>query len=380
MTTTASPCLSPPTCVVLASTQSTWGGGEAYLFALAQGLLARGVEVRLLAPVAGQLAQRMQDRLPEIGQCDASRKSPAAIWRMRQWMKSLGPAVLHCNDSRSLSRMGLAAAGLKSLRVVSMRHTMFPIRSTAKYHRLSQKVICVSHAVADACGARGLSPAWTQVIHAAIDPPQVLPADVERLRSDLLGSEHQKIIVAVGNLFSCKGHSTLIDAAALLRYKGCKALTVIAGEGRQRAVLEQQIETLGLANEVRLLGFRDDANTLLAAADVIAHPARDEGLCLTVAAAMMLKRPVVATAVGGLSDVLGIEPRMQADGPFAAVVPVDDEGQLAEQLYRQLDSPADEQALTRAQDFALTRFTTPRMVDATLALYQDLFRQQRAAA
>lgn len=362
--------------VVLASTHIGWGGGEVYLTAMANEFVNRGIDVTFLSRAGTELHHHVRQAGYAVKTIRGYGRNPAEIWRLRRWLRSLGPTVLHCNDSHALTSAGLAALGLESVFVVAMRHTMFAIRSPAKYRRLSDRVICVSNAVADACREQGISDRWLRVVHAGIDLPQVDTEAVDKLRSELLPTAQHKLIVAVGNLLPCKGHQTLIQAAAHLKARGEKAITVIAGEGQERQALESQISSLSLQDHVKLLGFRNDANTVLAAADVVAHPAFEEGLCLTVAAAMMLDRPIVATATGGLSDVLGLDPRMEADGPFGIIVEPGDHKQLSEALLTQLTSPPASDVLKTARVFATRRFTTPSVVDGTVAVYQNMLQRQ----
>ena len=358
--------------VILASTHAEWGGGEVYLTAIAKEFVNRGIDVTFLVGEGTVLHQHVSDAGYSVRTIRGRGRNPVELWRLRRWLSSTGPAVLHCNDSHALTSAGLAALGLKPISVVAMRHTMFAIRSVAKYRRLSDRIICVSNAVADGCREQGISDQWLRVVHSGIDVPEVDPSDVEKLRRELLPTDQHKLIVAVGNLLPVKGHQTLVQAAAHLKSSGVQAITVIAGEGPERPALEAQIESLDLRNEVRLLGFRTDANTLVAAADVVAHPAIEEGLCLTVAAAMMLERPVVASSAGGLSDVLGLDPRMEVDGPFALVVDPGDHQELATSLQTHLESPPDSESLCRARLFATDWFTTRRVVDSTVAVYRGI--------
>jgi len=374
--TTIQPTLThSPFRVVLASSQADWGGGETYLADLADELRRRGAGVEFLAREGSALHKHVSNSGFSVQTIRGRGKSPATIWKLRRWLRRGGPTVLHCNDSHALLCAGLAAVGLKSASVVAMKHTMFPIRSALKYKKLAQRVICVSHAVADMCRERGIPAENLRTIHSAIKAPQVDSADVARIRSQLLPTDEHRLIVAIGNLVPCKGHHTLVEAAAILKTMGIKARTVIAGDGSERKSLEAKIKNLGLTDCVRLLGFRYDAETLTAAADVIAHPAHEEGLGLSVAAALMLERPVVATAVGGLSEVLGIDPRMEAAGPFATVIKPGDSQQLAKMLARQLTTPTNNDLLRQARDYALDRFGSTRMASATQAVFNELWEE-----
>ncbi len=341
---------------------------------LATELRNRGTTVEFLVREKSDLEKHVREAGFSVKTVRGRGKSLATIWNLRRWLgQGEKPTVLHCNDSHALLCAGLAAFGQKSVRVVAMKHTLFPIRSKLKYKRLADRVICVSHAIADLCKRRGLPSENVRTIHSAIKTPQVDPAEVACLRSQLLPTEGHRLIVAIGNLVPCKGHLTLVEAAAHLKTKGIQAHTVIAGEGSERKSLEARIKTLGLSEHVRLLGFRNDADALTAAADVVVHPSREEGLGLSVAAAMMLQRPIVSTAVGGLKELLGIDPRMQAAGPFASIANPDDPQQLAHLLAAQLVKPTDPERLLEARNYAVDRFGITRMTDQTQRVYDELW-------
>lgn len=366
--------------VKLCSTQQAWGGGEVYLSTLCRKLMPE-VPVELLARKGSKLEAFAQQNAIPFQTVEGKGRSPIQIWQLRRWLcQSDQPTILHCNDSHALTSVGTAALALGHVRVVAMRHTMFPIRSVAKYHCLADQVICVSNAVADACAESGISRSMLEVVHSAIDRPQPDLQKVKMLRSELLESEWQKLIVAVGNLHDCKGYDSLLDAAALLSADHNFRI-VIAGEGPQRQHLERRIAQLDLQSTVKLLGFRDDANELMSAADLVVHPAHDEGLCLTVAAAMMLGRPVLASAVGGLKDVLAIDQRMNcAEGPFSLPLQPGKPHQLAEAIDSQLSGSPRPEQLESARQFAITRFNSDRMAEKTLSVYRQLTEGLRAAA
>ena len=353
--------------VVLASTQPDWGGGETYLTDLAAELRNRGTTVEFLVREKSDLEKHVREAGFSVKTVRGRGKSLATIWNLRRWLgQGEKPTVLHCNDSHALLCAGLAAFGQKSVRVVAMKHTLFPIRSKLKVQAARRsRDLCLP------CDRRSLQASRSALrkrAHHSLRQSKrhkVDPAEVACLRSQLLPTEGHRLIVAIGNLVPCKGHLTLVEAAAHLKTKGIQAHTVIAGEGSERKSLEARIKTLGLSEHVRLLGFRNDADALTAAADVVVHPSREEGLGLSVAAAMMLQRPIVSTAVGGLKELLGIDPRMQAAGPFASIANPDDPQQLAHLLAAQLVKPTDPERLLEARNYAVDRFGITRMTDQT---------------
>ncbi len=118
-----------------------------------------------------------------------------------------------------------------------------------------------------------------------------------------LGAVDRPLLMAVGALERGRGYRTLLDAARSWRELDPQPLLVIAGEGRERAALQRRIVTEGLP--VRLIGRREDVAELLAAADVAVLPSRWEARSLLAQEALRLGVPLVATAVGGVPELVG---------------------------------------------------------------------------
>lgn len=116
-------------------------------------------------------------------------------------------------------------------------------------------------------------------------------------------AEHDLVLGTLGRLEEQKGHRYLIEALDVLRQRGTPAKLLLAGEGRERAALEAQIASLGLQRQVQLLGTRDDLGDLFRAMDLFVMPSLWEGLSLAMLSAMAAGLPVVATSVGGVSQV-----------------------------------------------------------------------------
>lgn len=116
-------------------------------------------------------------------------------------------------------------------------------------------------------------------------------------------AEHDLVLGAMGRLEEQKGHCFLIEALAQLRQRGIVAWLLLVGDGRERGALEAQIASLGLEQQVILLGTRDDLGDLFRAMDVFVMPSLWEGLSLAMLSAMAAGLPVVATDVGGVSQV-----------------------------------------------------------------------------
>src|SRR5207302_681586 len=136
------------------------------------------------------------------------------------------------------------------------------------------------------------------------------------------------LVVSVGRLEPQKGFDILVEATA--RMNGSSPpVVVICGEGPARKDLEDRIRALGLGERVRLLGNRNDAKAFIAAADAFCMPSRWEGSPLALHEALAAGRPVVASAVGGIPELLTF-------GQAGLLVPPEDPGALASAVGRVL--------------------------------------------
>ncbi|QDS92581.1 Glycogen synthase [Roseimaritima multifibrata] len=366
------------------STQRAWGGGEEYLKNLAAGVAKRGLEVAVMAPKGSPLAAAMREEGHSVFEFAGRGRDPRTIWRFRKRLQLSGPCVVHCNDSHALMLGGLAALGVSQARVLAMRHTMFPIRSPEKYHRLADRTICVSQAVANQCINDGLRDSNLKVIHVGLPIPSPDPAAVAKIRNQV-AADNRKLLVAIGNLLPCKGHADLIRAIGLLDQPPGTFVLAIAGEGKHRDELECLRDALPDPESVRLLGFQDNPDDWLAAADAVVHPSHQEGLCLTVVGAMMLRRPVVASPVGGLCEVLAAEQiHSEWSSPLAELCLPEDPASIAKALRTLFDAQESQVLQSQTQveaayQHAVQRFGVQPMVEKTLALYESL-NERRAAA
>lgn len=172
------------------------------------------------------------------------------------------------------------------------------------------------------------------------------------------------VAVSIGHLRPEKAYQVLVDAASALAGRLPELHVLIAGEGPCRVALEAQIETLGLVGRVTLLGTRDDVPDLLAAADVAVCCSDFEGGPLSVMEYMEATLPVVATAVGGMSELV-------LDGETGLLIPPRDADALADSLQSLMDDPARRDALgRRAQEIRREQWSLDRWVGQIEELYE----------
>ena len=141
---------------------------------------------------------------------------------------------------------------------------------------------------------------------------------------------------------------------------------MIAGEGPERSALEAQARTLGLADRVVLLGYRDDVCDLLASCDLFVLPSLFEGLPLSVLEAMAAGKPVVATAIGGTDEAV-------VHGETGLLVPPADAASLAKAIRTALSDPRLSQRLGAAgRARVYQEFSAQTMVRHITEIYDEL--------
>ena len=198
------------------------------------------------------------------------------------------------------------------------------------------------------------------------------------LLSEYLIPAGAPIVGVVARLEAEKGHPTLLEAWPAVLGAAPDAHLLVVGEGSQRELLEAQASSLGLLNgkssSVTFTGRRDDVPAVTAALDVAVLPSYREAQGLSILEAMALSRPVVASAVGGI-------PEMIDDGRTGLLVPPHDPGALAAAIVRLIDNPELAAHIGRAgHDLVHERFCVEQMVRAVETIYDEAVADERRLA
>jgi len=179
----------------------------------------------------------------------------------------------------------------------------------------------------------GIHPNRIRVVYNGIDLQTYKVNDSNNAIRDELGiSPDQPIIGTVGNLFAVKGQSYLLRACKSIANHFPNFVLLVAGAGEELVMLEQQANILGISGNVKFLGFREDVPSLLQAMDVFVLPSLSEGLPLSILEAMAMQKPVVASNVGGIPEVV-------QDGMTGCLVPPSDPEALADKILQLLHHP-----------------------------------------
>lgn len=339
-----------------------WRGGQNQVWLTAKGMAARGHEVLVACRRGGRLAARLhEDRLPVREISFHGDFWPAAILALHRLAREFRPSVVQLHDPHAVSTGLLAGKAVKHR--IATRRVDFPLKS-GKY-RHCERVIAVSRAIASLLAQGGVCAERVRVVYEGV-PDRPAEGGGRQVFEALGIPAGAPVVGNVAALTDHKDHRTLLEAAALARARVPEARFLILGEGELRASLEARAHELGLSDRVVFAGFRTDLDRLIPAFSILCLSSHHEGLGTSLLDAMNFGRPIVATNAGGISEAV-------EDGVSGRVVETRAPQQLADALCEILLDPERGAAMGAAgrQRF-LERFSTERMLDATLRVYAEL--------
>jgi glycosyltransferase involved in cell wall biosynthesis len=353
--------------------------GDRYETLLVHGSPAPGDE-----PMADLIAdEAVRARfLPSLGQPIRPHRDALALAQLTRIARRFRPDIVHTHMAKAglLGRLA-ARAGGSHPRIVHTYHGHVlegyfgPAASgayrvaEARLARISDRLIGVSEATVDDLVRLGVAPRDRfRVIPLGLDLSAYwdeLPAERARLRAELGVGEEETLVVYVGRLVPIKRLDLLLRATSEAIGSGAKLRLALVGDGEIRPALEGLAAELGLAKRARFMGYRRDLASIFAAADVAALSSANEGTPVSLIEAAAAGVPGVATAVGGVSEVV-------SEGTGLTVAPGDTRG-LAKALARLTADPALRASMgSRARERALGRYSVERLIDEIDSLYAEL--------
>lgn len=332
-------------------------------------LEALGVEVlhielrRLLSPVADMQALAALYRLIRREEFDIvhTHMSKAALLGGLAGRLAGAPVVV--NTAHNLGSIALPKAWLRAL---------FRVYDKLLLSITTDTVVTVTdHVRAEVVARRIVGPSRVRAIPNGLRArPPVGEGEAGAARNALLadiGAGPQTLVLgSVARLVWFKGLDALIAALPSVVRACPQVRLVLVGDGPMRAELAQQATALGVHDRVSFLGERQDVERLLPAFDVFTLPSVSEGMPMTILEAMHACRPVVATSVGGVPEVV-------ADGVTGLLVAPRDPAALAAALIRLLGDATLRRAMGRSgRERVEAQFTAAAMVSATDQLFRGL--------
>jgi glycosyltransferase involved in cell wall biosynthesis len=340
-------------------------GTEKHVHLLATGIDQSRFEVHVCTFEHGELVRRLQDK--GIG-VTVIPKSHSVIHfiRLVRFFFTKRYDLVHCHSG------GYACVAARMAGIARVLYTKHGIGFTSEELQNRSPSRKMRDRIVDLCVARyitltrydndmlGIARGRIVVIHNGIDPDFGLTANPVRARAQML-------VGTVGRLTRQKGIEFLIQAMPMIieRYRNAKLL--IAGSGEEDSRLKDLVKRLGLEKKVEFLGYVDNPAAVIKSINVFVLPSLWEGFPYVLLEAMILKRPIVATDIFGVNEIIKqqisgilVQPR-DPDNMAKAVVSLMSNSlmsrKMGEAAYRQV----------------LSDFTLNKSISKTVKLYDSLF-------
>lgn len=360
-----------------------WAGAEVQVAASAAYLVRRpGVSLNAVLLNNGRLATELCKLGVDVTIVDERKHTaPKILSTLTRILKEKKPDLVHTHRYKD-SVLGAVAAKLAGVPYVvrtvhgltepmtgwsRMKFRAYEALDRATLQCMADLVIGVSKGIADTLAQSGYRPTMLTHIHNGIDLGQMTPIQASAdVRRELGLDDASLVIGAVGRLSPVKGHASFLDAAKLILQEEPRARFLLVGNGPLQRQLRAQAAQLGLGDACLFLGDRADVYDLVAAMDVFVLPSLNEGIPMALLEAMALNRPVVATDVGGVPEVL--EHRVTG----LLVSPADPRG-LADACLNLLANPAWAGRLGQQARHAVeSRFTLERSGRELVEAYRSV--------
>jgi glycosyltransferase involved in cell wall biosynthesis len=373
------------------------GGPALHVAYLTAGLRERGYDTTL---VAGSLARGEDSmafvadardvqivRIDQLGREISPLRDLVATVRLAWLIRRERPDILHTHTAKAgtVGRVAALLAGRRRPRIVVhtfhghvLRGYFGPVRSW--FFLLLERwlasrttaLIAVSPQVRDDLVALGVAPPERfVVIRLGIElGERVAPEQDGRAESRrYLGIEPDRFAVGwIGRMTAVKRTDDVLVAFKRLRDEGIDAVLCMVGDGPDRPDLERRAHELGIVRDTLFLGYQEDVAPFYAAFDALVLPSSNEGTPVSAIEALAAGRPVVATRVGGVPDVV-----QEGDDGFLVEPGATDD--LADRLAQLARDPELRERMGRAgRERVLPRYAVERLVDDVDRLYRSLLR------
>jgi len=361
----------------------TSGGAQEHVFGLMTRVDRTHYDVSVVSLSAGSAVRKLERHGFDVTVID-EHEDGAAVRRLAAHLARVEPDVIHTHMYRAdvvgtKAAMLLAETGHRRPYVVSTVHSS-RFRSREDRELLRQltprmdQLVAVSRSIEAKIADEHRTGAPVRLIYNGVDLQRYDHQGPCCTLRDEYGMEAgSQIVGVVARLEPEKGHQTLIEAWPHVLREVPDAYLLIVGEGSRRDFLEQWAAAHKVAHRIVFTGRRDDIPAVTAALDVAVLPSWREAQGLSILEAMALSRPVVASDVGGI-------PEMIEDGVTGLLVPHDNPVALGAAIVRLLKDHALADMLGRAgHDLVHDRFCIELMVKSIEEIYDEGARAVRLA-
>jgi glycosyltransferase involved in cell wall biosynthesis len=362
------------------------GGAEEVLITEVEGLdKTRFDPLVCVLSEKGPVGERIESRgfsVVALHRMKNHRFDPRIIRDLYRLIKTEKVEVVHTHlyDGNKYGRLAAGLARVPAL--ISHYHNVYA-RRRIKYHlinrvlsTLNDRILAVSQAVKESVvRCDRISPEKIEVLYNGIDPSKFKGDFKDSGARQQFGvTPEDYLIGVVARLEEQKGHMILFGALKRLIPDFPQIKVLVVGDGTLRPVLEAKVTEMGLSEQVLFVGTRKDIPAILAALDLFILPSLWEGFSLAILEALAMGTPVIATAVGGASEVIcsGYDGLLIPPGEESSLVAAVREAILDPRKYREMGR--------KGKETVVRQFTVAHHLTRLQDLYLEVLAQKGLSA
>ena len=371
------------------------GGSAENTFLTIMGLYENGYEVSLMS---GPVEEPRQDRgeqirkqgmryifIPELVRTVSPLKDLKALFKIYRYLRKERFDIVHSHTSKAglLGRLAAKLAGVPIIIHTPHGHVFFGYFGLVKTKlfifvermssRLADKIIALtSREKKDHLLFNIANEDKFVVINSGVDLNKfkTLPLnEIQNFKRKLGIPENSLIVGTVGRLVPIKGPAFLIEAAKLIVPKYPSTLFIFTGDGHLKQELKKKTLEMGIEDNIIFLGWRDDVARIISIYDILVLPSLNEGMGRVLVEAMALGKPIVASDIGGIPDLI-------THGKNGFLVPPKSPELLAKYIQILIEKKERRESMGQTGKKNALNFSRESMVERITALYKELLTQR----
>ncbi len=369
------------------------GGSAENTFLTLKGLDKSRYEVSLITGPVENPSQDRRNQIEESGVNDIQvpqlRRNInlfydlRALLKIRRLLKKEKPDIVHTHTSKAglLGRLAARLAGIPSIIHTPHGHVFFGYFGALKTKmfilleklasRITDRIIALTpREKADYLSYKVAEEDKLVVIPSGIELHKCQPTPQEersKLRKELGIPDRSAVVGTAGRLVPVKGPGFLLQAIGQVISEHPDTYLVFAGDGPLRKNLKKDAVDRGLAKNIIFTGWRDDMARVLSVFDIFCLPSLNEGMGRVLVEAMALGKPIVASDVGGIPDLI-------IPGKNGILVPPQNPGELAKQILFLIKNREEREKLGRAGKEMASAYSDEIMVKKIAELYEKVLK------
>lgn len=324
---------------------NSWGGLEMTALEIAKSYSTRGIFVRTACPPDSRLHEALNaEKLPTLTLNARSYFDPHCILQLRRSLIQDATTAVILQQLKDIWHARPALLCRPDIELIGFAHIFLSVQKKDflhgwLYHRMNTLICLTGLQKKNFATALPIAEDRIVIIPNSVDLRAFSPANRDTEMRRILGAENEKqiLIGVIGRLDEMKGQLEMVAAARPLRDAGLDFKVALIGEETlnlvgTKARLQSMIREYSLENTVHLAGYRSDIPRVIASLDILAMPSYAETFGRVLLEAMASGTPTIATAAGGVPDIID-------DGQTGLLVPPRDSQALADAITRYLNEP-----------------------------------------